>query len=335
MDILTQGLLGGVLAQVVATKQDKKLATFVGVFAGLLADADIFIYSSNDPLLNIEFHRHFTHSIFFIPLGAAIAMALLWPFLRKHIGGKALYLYCLAGFSMSGLLDAFTSYGTHLFWPLSNERIAWNIISIVDPLFTTILLVTLIIGLRKTDKKIAVWGLIFCSVYLSSGFIQLQRAQTVATELALSRGHSINKHIVKPTLANQILWRSVYEYNNRFYIDAIRVGYFSDNKVYQGMSVAKFIIENEFPDLNKDSLLYSDIKRFSQFSDGFIAYDASRPNVLGDVRYSMLPVSSKPLWGIIIDINKPQLHAEYQFFRENTQVIRNTFYDMLFGEYTR
>jgi len=335
MDILTQGLLGGVLAQVVATKQDKKLATFVGVFAGLLADADIFIYSSNDPLLNIEFHRHFTHSIFFIPLGAAIAMALLWPFLRKHIGGKALYLYCLAGFSMSGLLDAFTSYGTHLFWPLSNERIAWNIISIVDPIFTTILLVTLIIGLRKKDKKIAVWGLMFCAVYLSSGFIQLQRAQTIATELALSRGHLITKHIVKPTLANQVLWRSVYEYNNRFYIDAIRVGYFSDNKIYQGQAIAKFVIENEFPDLNKDSLLYSDIKRFSQFSDGFIAYDVSRPNVVADVRYSMLPDSSKPLWGIIIDINKPQFHAQYQFFRENTQAIRNTFYKMLFGEYTQ
>jgi len=335
MDILTQGVLGGVLAQTIATKTEKKLATFIGVFAGLLADADIFIYSATDPLLNIEFHRHFTHSIFFIPLGAAIAMAVLWPFLQRYISVKKLYLYCLAGYSMSGLLDAFTSYGTHLFWPLSNERIAWNIISIVDPIFTAILLVTLIIGLRKKDKKIAVWGLIFCGVYLSSGFIQLQRAQTVATELALSRGHLITKHIVKPTLANQVLWRSVYEYNNRFYIDAIRVGYFSDNKVYQGMSIAKFVIENEFPNLNKDSFLYSDIKRFSQFSDGFIAYDVSRPNVLADVRYSMLPVSSKPLWGIIIDINKPQLHAEYQFFRENTQTIRNTFYEMVFGEYTQ
>jgi len=335
MDILTQGLLGGVLAQAVATKTDKKLATFVGVFAGLLADADIFIYSSSDPLLNIEFHRHFTHSIFFVPFGAAIALSLLWPFLRQHISSKKLYLYCLVGYSMSGLLDAFTSYGTHLFWPLSNERIAWSFISIVDPIFTIILLVTLIVGLRKKDKKIAVWGLVLCSVYLSLGFMQLQRAQTAASELVLARGHSTNKHIVKPTLANQILWRSVYEYNNRFYVDAIRVSYFLDNKVYEGNSVDKFIIEDEFPDLNKDSFLYSDIKRFSKFSDDFIAYDVSQPNILGDIRYSMLPISIKPLWGIVIDINKPQLHAEYKFFRENAQAVRNTFYDMLIGEYKK
>lgn len=335
MDILTQGLLGGVLAQTVATKTDKKLATFIGVFAGLLADADIFIYSSNDPLLNIEFHRHFTHSIFFIPLGAAIAVALLWPFLRQHISGKKLYLYSFTGYSMSGLLDAFTSYGTHLLWPLSNDRIAWNIISIVDPIFTTVLFITLIIGLRKADKKISVYGLMLCSLYLSLGFIQLQRAQAAASELALSRGHSINKHIVKPTLANQILWRSVYEYNNRIYVDAIRVGYFSNNKVYVGESVEKFILEKALPMLNKDSFLYSDINRFSQFSDGFIAYDVSQPNVLGDLRYSMLPISIKPLWGIVIDINKPKLHAEYQFFRKNAQAVRNTFYELLIGEYKK
>lgn len=77
MDLLTQGLLGGVLAQSVARKEEKKLATLVGIAAGLLADADVLISSSSDPLLNIEYHRHFTHSLLFIPFGAAIALALL------------------------------------------------------------------------------------------------------------------------------------------------------------------------------------------------------------------------------------------------------------------
>ena len=34
------------------------------------------------------------------------------------------------------LLDAHTAYGTQLFWPFSDERFAWSIISIIDPLFT-------------------------------------------------------------------------------------------------------------------------------------------------------------------------------------------------------
>lgn len=91
MDILTQGLLGGVLAQSVAGKNEKKIATFAGVVAGLLADADILIRSSSDPLLNIEYHRHFSHSLLFIPIGAAIALIILWPLLHRHIATKRLY----------------------------------------------------------------------------------------------------------------------------------------------------------------------------------------------------------------------------------------------------
>lgn len=40
MDIITQGVLGGVLAQSVAKKEEIKLATFVGMIAGMIADAD-------------------------------------------------------------------------------------------------------------------------------------------------------------------------------------------------------------------------------------------------------------------------------------------------------
>ena len=49
MDILTQGVLGGVVAQSFAAKHEKKMATLAGVAAGILADADILIRSSSDP----------------------------------------------------------------------------------------------------------------------------------------------------------------------------------------------------------------------------------------------------------------------------------------------
>ena len=72
MDVITQGLLGGVLAQSAANRNEKKWATLAGVASGLVADADVLIYSSSDPLLNIEYHRHFSHALVFIPFGAAI-----------------------------------------------------------------------------------------------------------------------------------------------------------------------------------------------------------------------------------------------------------------------
>ncbi len=77
MDIVTQGLLGATLAQSAASQQKLRVATVVGFASGLLADADTLIRSANDPLLNIEFHRHFTHSLIFIPVGGLLAALIL------------------------------------------------------------------------------------------------------------------------------------------------------------------------------------------------------------------------------------------------------------------
>ncbi len=329
MDILTQGLLGGVLAQSVAKKEETKLATIIGVVSGLLADADIFIYSANDPLLNIELHRHFTHSLFFIPFGAAIAMALLWPFLKNRLPASRLYLFSLLGYSMSGLLDACTSYGTHLLWPFSDERIAFNVISIIDPVFTLSLLITLLYSLRVKQQRIAHIGLLLAVGYMLIGFIQLQRATNLTENLISSRGHQATQTLLKPTLGNLVLWRSVYIHQDRIYVDAIRVGLFAKNKIFEGESVEKLSIEKQFPRLEQPSVLYNDIQRFKVFSDNFIAIDPTQKNVIGDIRYSMLPTTSNPLWGIVINRDKPQEHADYQFFRDSGKQIREKFLEML------
>ena len=334
MDLLTQGLVGGLMAQSLATKAEKKIATLVGVVAGLLADADILIRSSSDPLLTIEYHRHFTHSLVFIPVGAAIAMLLLWPFVRRHLSAGRLYLFSLAGFSMSGVLDAFTSYGTHLFWPFSDERVALNIISIVDPVFTLILLVTLLTGLRLGHRKVAFAGLVLSMMYLGMGFVQLQRAGQVAEDLREKRGHLAMQSVVKPTLANLVLWRSVYIQEDRIYVDAIRVGLFDAGRVVEGESVARFSLDKDLPQLDDSSVLYKDILRFLSFSDGYVGFDPMQANVLGDIRYSMLPVSARPLWGIVIDPDRLQVHADYRFFRDSSQAVRETFKDLLFDRHT-
>lgn len=331
MDILTQSLLGGVLAQSVAGKGENKRAALVGMVAGLFADADILISSSNDPLLNIEYHRHFSHSLLFIPFGAAIAFLLLWPFMRRHLSPQRLYIYCLLGYSMSGLLDACTSYGTHLLWPFSDERVAWNIISIIDPVFTLLLLVTLLLGLRIKLWRVAVTGLIFSLVYLGLGFVQLHRAQDMVQTLISERKHTAEQRLVKPTLGNLLLWRSVYIHDDRIYVDAVRVGLFGNSQIYEGESVLHFKQERDLPGLEFTSALHDDVQRFVTFSDGFVAFDPGQENVLGDIRYSMLPNSTKPLWGIVINREQPQVHADYRFFRDSRQTTRQTFINMVLG----
>lgn len=331
MDLLTQGLLGAGMAQSGARRDEARIAAGVGFFAGVIADADILIQSENDPLLNIEFHRHFTHSIFFVPFGALIAAVLLWPFLRKQLPFVRIYLFTFLGYCLSGVLDAFTSYGTHLLWPLSDARTALNIISVIDPVFTLILLVAVIFAFRKKTVIAARVGLLLAAIYLVFGWMQLQRAEGIAEALASERGHSIERLVAKPTLGNLVLWRSIYQTNGRLYVDAIRIGPFSDARIYPGDSVELFDLTRDMHDLPESSVLASDIERFTKFSDGLVALWTEHTEVLIDVRYSNLPMTLSPLWGIELDTSLPEQHAKYTLYRDASGETREKFIKLLMG----
>ena len=330
MDLLTQGLLGGVLGLSVANEKESRNAALTGFTAAILADADILISASDDPLLNLEFHRHFTHALVFIPIGALIATLLLWPFLRKRLVFKRIYLYALLGYATSGLLDACTSYGTHLLWPFSDTRIAWSIIAIIDPVFSLVLLIALILGLKYCKPVPARAGLVLAGAYLLLGLWQHQNALQFAIELAEQRGHKVQRIIVKPTLANLVLWRSVYQSSDRFYVDAIRVGLGPD-RIYAGESAQIFRLESDIPNLERESVLSSDIERFSKLANGYVVPDPGRANVLIDIRYSMLPISITPMWGIDLNLASISQHAKFEIYRDRPDNARELFLAMLLG----
>jgi inner membrane protein len=330
LDLLTQGLLGGALALSASPKSESRNAALVGFAAALLADADVLISASDDPLLNLELHRHFTHSLIFIPLGALIATLLLWPLMRKRIELKKIYGYALLGYGTSGLLDACTSYGTHLLWPFSETRVAWSIIAIVDPVFSLLLLIPLIIGYKYYKPLAPGVGLTLAGSYLMLGLWQHQSALQSAFELAERRNHDVQRIIVKPTLANLVLWRSVYQSNDRFYVDAIRVGLFS-NRIYAGETIEKFTFERDLPQIDQASTLSNDVLRFSKLADGYVVPDPSRDKVLIDVRYSMLPNGVYPMWGIDLNTASISEHAQFKVYRDRPKNARDLFLAMLLG----
>ncbi|MFO7604425.1 MAG: metal-dependent hydrolase, partial [Gammaproteobacteria bacterium] len=223
------------------------------------------------------------------------------------------------------------SYGTHLLWPFSDERIAWHIISIIDPVFTLVLLLTVIFTLRRRAPLLARSGLAVAGLYLLLGVVQLQRAESVAHELAAARGHKVEQLVVKPTLGNLLLWRSIYQAQGIYYIDAVRVG-LGNRRSYPGESIPRFDITQLAVVPAPDSVLAQDLQRFAAFSDGYIALHPQRQDVLGDVRYAMLPTSARPLWGIEFDVRQPQAHARYRFYRDMTEAERDRFKAMLLGQ---
>ena len=83
MDPVSQGAFGAIFAQTVSGKRKYIAGAILGCLAGLAPDLDILIRSSSDPLLGLEFHRQFTHSLVFIPFGALI-VALCTRFILKN-----------------------------------------------------------------------------------------------------------------------------------------------------------------------------------------------------------------------------------------------------------
>ena len=331
MDIITQGLLGATIAQAGARPNEVRWATLVGFCAPLLADADTLIRSTDDPLLYLENHRHFTHALAFIPAGALIASLLLWPFLRKRLRFNRIYFYGLLGYASAGILDACTSYGTHLLWPFNNDRIAWSIISIFDPVFSVALIAALVFGAVKCQPNASKAGMVFAAAYLLLGAIQHERAESLAREQAQQRGHTIERLIVKPTLGNLLLWRSVYESDGMYYVDAVRVGLLKNSSVFRGNTVQAFDIKRDLPQVTDQMVVYHDIQRFELFSDGFLAWHPERSNALGDVRYSMLPTSIRPLWGIELNLDAPNEHVLFDTYRTMSEAETKAFIDMLFN----
>ena len=257
MDIVTQGLLGATMAQAAAKPEQTRLALLVGFCAPLLADADALIRSNNDPLLFLEYHRHFSHSLVFIPFGALLASLLLWPLLRTRLAFKQIYFYALVSYATAGFLDACTSYGTHLLWPFSD--LAWSIIAIFDPLFSLALIVAITFAAVKHQPLAARIGIGFVAVYLLLGVIQHERATSLAQSQAQQRGHIAERLVVKPTLGNLVLWRSVYETKGMYYVDAVRVGLLGNNHVFSGGKIQAFDLKRDLPQLSEQSILYTDI----------------------------------------------------------------------------
>lgn len=317
MDPLTQGVLGASLPQASAPGRDAAGAGMLGFLAGMAADLDVLIRSDTDPLLFLEYHRQFTHSLVFIPFGGIICAALLHYVIgrRRGFSFRQTWLYCTLGYATHAVLDACTTYGTMLFWPFSEARIAWNTISIIDPLFTVPILVAIILAARRRRPLFARLALVWALSYMALGLWQRNEATAMGYALAEARGHTPERLEAKPSFGNILVWKIVYETADRFYVDAVRASLAP--RAFIGDSVQKLVIDRDMPWLDLESQQARDIERFRWFSNGYIARDPIYANRVIDVRYSMIPNEVAPLWSIELHPEAGrEAHAAYRVHRD-------------------
>jgi inner membrane protein len=305
MDPLTHALAGAAAARVTAGRSLNAAAMVAGAVGALLPDADAFIRSSADPLLYAEFHRHFTHSLAFIPIGGFVA-TLPWLIRRAtRAQWRSYAMAATAGYATHGVLDAATTYGTLLWWPFSSLRISWDAIAIVDPLFTLVLAAAVALAYWRRAALPAAAALLLCGAYLFAGAAARDRALAVQQQVAAARGHTIARGAVFPAFASNVLWRSLYLADGTLHIDRIRVPWSGKPGWKPGTTVAVARLTDWSERARTDPRLAHDLSRFNWFTDAWMARDPDDERLIADARYSQRVDRFEPVWGIRIDVPGP------------------------------
>ena len=171
MDSVTPIVLGAAVGEAVLGKKVGNKAMLYGALAGTIPEVDIFASHFVDTVTAIEFHRGFTHSIFFSVAFAPVFGWLISKIERKSAANWKDWSWLMFfGFVTHPLLDSFTTWGTQLFWPLET-RLAFKSIFVIDPLYTLPFLVFLILAMRsergsEKRKRYNTLGILISSGYL-------------------------------------------------------------------------------------------------------------------------------------------------------------------------
>lgn len=311
MDPITHAIGGAAISYAIFGRRLGRHAAALGALAGIAPDIDHFVSSKSDPLLYVEFHRSFTHSIFFAVIGSLIsALPWIWRKRFRH-DWKILWACAFPAYLSHCFLDAATTYGTQLFWPFTHQRQGWDLIAVIDPLFTIVLGVTLWIAIAKRHFVVIRAGLIFAAAYITLGGIQKGRALRGLSLLAQQRGHAIERAEVMPTIGNNLVWRSLYLCKGEIHSDRVRVGWFSPPAFRHGTALPLTTVETLRPVELEANQLKRTFNRFAWFSDGWVARSPYDETVLGDMRYSISTKAFDPIWGIRFSRHGEEIAVEW------------------------
>jgi inner membrane protein len=278
MDSITQAALGATLAGTVAGKTLGRPVLLIGAVLGTLPDLDVVIdYGS--AVANFTQHRGFSHSLFVLAPLAVLLAWLLWRWkpqlsFRRWLAVTGLVLIT------HPLLDALTTYGTQLLWPIGRP-VAINSIFIIDPLYTLPLLAACTAFILRPPAP--VWmgaGLGLATLYLGWALVA-QQIITERVQPALAAAGLENPDLmVQPMPFNTILWRATaLEGDQRVEI----VTGFLDGDTPLNLQYFP-----RRPDLAKAVAHLPEAQRLEWFTGGFLAYHQSGAQILAtDIRLGL------------------------------------------------
>ena len=226
MDSLTQAVLGAACGELVLGKKLGNKAFLWGAAVGTLPDLDILFNPLFDNAGALGWHRGISHSLLAIVL-LPLVIAWLMRFVHRKNPecpsfGRA-YAFAILNYATHVLIDCFTVYGTQLFAPFNDARVALNMMFIIDLFFTLPLIVAplfyLFMKRNRVSAPSAEWtALIWCSLYAMFATGMKWKADSAFDESLAASGITAERFHSAPTFSNVALWRGLAETADGYYI---------------------------------------------------------------------------------------------------------------------
>lgn len=284
MDSLTQIVLGAAVGEAVLGKKVGNKAVLYGAIAGTIPDLDVLAGYFVDEITAVEWHRGFSHSILFSLLASPLLGKLVATFEHKANWKDWTKLF-FWGLVTHPILDAFTTWGTQLFWPFK-INLAFKSIFVIDPLYTLPFLVFLLLAMRlpRTSTKRRKWnkmGLIISSSYLLISVLLKGVAYHQFTSALQKQGISYQEIQTRPGAFNTILWNANIKLEDEFLL--ADYSFFDSKPIHFRSFPRNEVILGEFID-------HPEIERLKKIAKDWytISLDENNYVVLNDLRFGLL-----------------------------------------------
>lgn len=334
MDSLTQIVLGAACGEAALGKKIGNKALLFGAIGGTIPDLDVFvgrwIYSNEIDIM--AFHRGFMHSILFTIIGAFVFG---WLFYKLYNTGKRkqtttqkdwIWLFFLSLFTHP-ILDSFTPYGTQLFAPFSNYRVAINNISVVDPIYTIPFLICTIVLMfyRRNKSKRRIWlklGVGISSAYMLLTLVNKVYINSVYQSSLKEEGIAYSRFQTQPSVLNNILWYGVAETETDYYVGFYSLlDSFSKVKTWNKLPKNHQLVTTDDKDINTLAWFSSGYYNLIDKGEGVIRYndlrypsfDKKDPN---NAIFSFTLKKEGERWVVLPFEGKPPSSEDFLYFWE-------------------
>ena len=291
MDSLTQIVLGAAVGEAVLGKKVGNKAMMWGAIAGTIPDLDVLSKLFLDAVTSNELHRGFSHSLLFSLLMAPLFGWGVCHLYQKKIATRKEWtqLFFWALFTHP-LLDAHTTWGTQLFWPL-DLRLSFKNIFVIDPLYTLPFLFFLLWAMctkRGTYKRAQrnKLGLVVSSLYMVLTLVFKAWTFQIFQKSLEEQSIAYLEIQTKPTPMNSVLWSATVATEKAYLI-----GYTS---LFDRSSRVKFVRFEKNHELLGELKSHSLVKRLVRLSQGWYTIEERDGKLyFNDLRFGLMGITAQ------------------------------------------